>query len=76
MAEREYAGWLIKKHGLYYRPNWHGYINDAAQAGRYTRTQANREAAIEPESFVIVPAPECDPEKFEAEVRVRERTHD
>ena len=56
--EREYAGWLIQKHGLFYRPNWCGYTDDPAEAGRYTRTQADREAAIEPNNFKVVPAPE------------------
>lgn len=71
-ADREYAGWLIKKRGYYYRPNWCGYTANAAEAGRYTRSQADRQAAVEPENFTIVPAPECEPARFTTEYLTRE----
>jgi hypothetical protein len=55
---REYAGWLIKKGGYYYRPNWSGYTATSLDAGRYTLAQAEAERAIEPPNFTIHPAPE------------------
>jgi len=59
---REYAGWLIKKGGYYYRPNWSGYTVSALDAGRYTRSQAESEQRNEPENFTIDPAPETVPD--------------
>ena len=45
VARRE---WLIRKGTYYYRQNKHGYTEDMAEAGRYTKEEAEREAAIEP----------------------------
>jgi hypothetical protein len=46
--------WLILKNGYFYRPNRSGYTQEKAAAGRYTRAEADREAAIEPESFTVL----------------------
>lgn len=40
--------WLIRKSGLYYRPNRAGYTDSKAAAGRYTKAQADWEASVEP----------------------------
>lgn len=45
MSARE---WLIKKGGYFYRPNCAGYTTRKIEAGRYTKEEAEREAAIEP----------------------------
>lgn len=42
---REY---LIRKGGYYYRPNCSGYTTSKFEAGRYTKAEAEREAAVEP----------------------------
>lgn len=42
---REY---LIRKGGYYYRPNSHGYTTRKVEAGRYTKAEADAEAAVEP----------------------------
>jgi len=40
--------YVIRKGGAYYRPNCQGYTHHIADAGRYTRERAEREARIEP----------------------------
>lgn len=40
--------WLIRKDGYFYRPNKSGYTTSKFEAGRYTKDDAEREAAIEP----------------------------
>lgn len=40
--------WLIKKGGYFYRPNKCGYTTSKLEAGRYTKEDAEREAAVEP----------------------------
>lgn len=35
--------YLIRKNGLYYQPNNRGYTQSLAEAGRYTREEADRE---------------------------------
>lgn len=42
------AVWLIRKGGYFYRPNRAGYTSSWAEAGRYTKAEAEAEAAIEP----------------------------
>lgn len=46
--------WLIRKNGYFYRPNRSGYTMEKAAAGRYTKAEADREAAIEPENFTVL----------------------
>jgi len=46
---------LIVKGGFYYRPNRSGYTASWIEAGRYTETEAKREAAIEPWHMQAVP---------------------
>lgn len=50
--------WLIKKGGYYYRPNRSGYTREVSAAGRYTRVEADREAAIEPWCMSVEREPE------------------
>jgi len=40
--------WLIRKGGYFYRPNCAGYTTRKIEAGRYTKAEAEREAAVEP----------------------------
>lgn len=47
--------YLIRKGGYYYRPGFSGYTAEISAAGRYTRTEAEREAAIEPWRMQAVP---------------------
>lgn len=37
---RERPAYLIRKRGMYYRPNSQGYTTNLIQAGRYTRSEA------------------------------------
>ena len=46
--------WLIRKNGYFYRPNKSGYTLEKAAAGRYTKADADREAAIEPHNFTVM----------------------
>lgn len=44
----EPANYVIRKGMFYYRPNCQGYTAHIADAGRYTKAQAEREASVEP----------------------------
>jgi hypothetical protein len=46
--------WLIRKNGVYYRPDRTGYTHEVRSAGRYTEAEAQREAAVEPATIVAV----------------------
>jgi hypothetical protein len=54
--------WLIIKDGYYYRANRSGYTKDISSAGRYTRAEADREAAIEPWHMSVERQPEPSPD--------------
>lgn len=54
-----YAGCLIKKGLLYYRPNYQGYTNNRLEAGRYTQEQAAIACRVEPDRMKVEIAPEC-----------------
>ncbi|TIV60312.1 hypothetical protein [Mesorhizobium sp.] len=58
--------WLIRKNGYFYRPNRAGYTLEKVAAGRYTKAEADREAAIEPENFTVLHESEV-PDAPEAE---------
>lgn len=47
--------YLIRKGGYYYRPNCAGYTANVEDAGRYTKAEAEREAAIEPWNMAAIP---------------------
>lgn len=47
--------YLIRKSGYYYRPNRAGYTTKVEDAGRYTKVEAEREAAVEPWHMAAVP---------------------
>jgi hypothetical protein len=47
-VDGEAREWLIRKSGYFYRPNRAGYTSSKFEAGRYTKADAEREAAIEP----------------------------
>jgi hypothetical protein len=38
-------GVVLRKRGLFYRPEWRGYTSDVCDAGRYERGVAERHAA-------------------------------
>jgi hypothetical protein len=44
----ELRNYVIRKGAYYYRPNCQGYTAYIADAGRYTKEEAEREARIEP----------------------------
>lgn len=46
--------WLIRKNGYFYRPNRAGYTCEKVAAGRYTKAEADAEAAIEPHNFTVL----------------------
>jgi hypothetical protein len=52
---------LIQKRGYYYRPNRAGYTMEVSAAGRYTKTDAEREAQIEPWQIKAVPLASLPP---------------
>ena len=54
-SEGEAQDYLICKRGYWYRPNRSGYTSLDYEAGRYTRSEAEREAAIEPWQIRAVP---------------------
>lgn len=63
-----YASFLIKKHGLFYRPYWSGYTKNELAAGRYTYEQAKAEIGIEPDNISMHTAPECKPQGIAAAI--------
>lgn len=71
-AYEQFAEWLILKRGHFYRPRFSGYTSNVAEAGRYTRQQAEREAAVEPGNFKIVLAPEAEVSRRSFQDRVRD----
>lgn len=54
---------FILKGGYYYRPNRCGYTTDPIAAGRYTKSEADREARVEPWIMRAVPVSEVLPTK-------------
>ncbi|RUX02345.1 hypothetical protein EOA27_32280 [Mesorhizobium sp. M2A.F.Ca.ET.037.01.1.1] len=54
LTSAERREWLIRKNGYFYRPNRAGYTTEKVAAGRYTKAEADREAAIEPENFTVL----------------------
>ena len=48
--------YLIRKGVYFYRPNYQGYTTVKAEAGRYTKRDAEHEAAIEPKNMSAVKA--------------------
>jgi hypothetical protein len=48
IVEAEPREWLIRKGGFFYRPKRSGYTDRKVEAGRYTESEARREAAVEP----------------------------
>jgi hypothetical protein len=55
--EGKYPLFVIMKHGLYYRPNAHGYTNDAADAWLVTKQVASEHEYLHDEPVTIHPAP-------------------
>jgi hypothetical protein len=53
--------WVIRKRGMFYRPNRAGYTSRITEAGRYTEAEARAEARVEPESISAHPASEWTP---------------
>ena len=51
----EPADHLIRKGSLYYRPECRGYTSDPTNAGRYSKSFAEREAGIEPWHMEAIP---------------------
>lgn len=52
--------WVIRKRGLFYRPDRCGYTSCIYQAGRYAEAEARQEAAVEPETMSAHPASEFE----------------
>lgn len=57
----EARDYLIIKGGYYYRPNRAGYTSEVSSAGRYTQSEAEREARVEPWHMRAVPLAEVCP---------------
>lgn len=49
--------YLIQKGSRYYRPGANGYTSNIHEAGRFTREQAEREAAVQPGNISAIPDP-------------------
>lgn len=63
--------WLIRKGGMYYRPDRAGYTSSPAEAGRYTLAEALREVEIEPWNMTAIhqsDAAKLGPNKLPADV--------
>ncbi len=75
---REY---LIRNGGYYYRPNSHGYTTRKVEAGRYTKAEADAEAAVEPWHMSAIHQDEIpdEPEIIDRDKRIealeREASH-
>jgi len=54
MTDAEPREYLIRKNGYFYRPNRAGYTLEKVAAGRYTKSEAEREARIEPENVAVL----------------------
>lgn len=54
--------YLIVRHGYYYRPHKRGYTREVRSAGRYTKSDAEREAAIDPHVMSAVPLNSLPPD--------------
>jgi len=50
-AADEAREWLVRKGGYYYRHGFCGYTTRPSEAGRYTRSEAEAEAAVEPDNM-------------------------
>ena len=61
--------WVIRKRGLFYRPNRAGYTASITDAGRYTEAEAKAEAAHEPDKITAAPAADYVWKQFEAMAR-------
>lgn len=64
---REY---LIRKGGYYYRPNCSGYTTSKFEAGRYTKAEAEREAAVEPWHMSAIHQDDVEDDPVSSRVRM------
>lgn len=62
--------WLIKKDGYFYRPNFCGYATSKFEAGRYTKTDADREAAVEPWHMKAIHQDDVEDDPVSSRVRM------
>ena len=68
--DHEPREWLIRKGGYYYRPNCAGYTTSKFEAGRYTKAEAEREAAVEPWHMKAVHQDDVEDDPVSARVRM------
>jgi hypothetical protein len=72
------AKYLVRKDGYFYRPNAHGYTLHKFDAGRFTKDEAEKHAAVEPWHMSAVHEDdvpdERDPDKFIAGLRAEIET--
>lgn len=64
---REY---LIRKDGYYYRPNCSGYTTSKFEAGRYTKAEAERAAAVEPWHMSAIHQDDVEDDPVSSRVRM------
>lgn len=64
---REY---LIRKAGYYYRPNRAGYTTSKFEAGRYTKAEAESEAAVEPWRMEAIHQDDVEDDPVSSRVRM------
>lgn len=62
--------WLIRKDGYFYRPNCAGYTTSKFEAGRYTKSEAEREAAVEPWHMKAIHQDDVEDDPVSSRVRM------
>lgn len=68
--DHEPCEWLIRKDGYYYRPNCRGYTTSKFEAGRYTKSMAEAEAAVEPWHMKAIHQDDVEDDPVSSRVRM------
>lgn len=69
-THEEVHEWLIRKDGYFYRPNSSGYTTSKFEAGRYTKAEAEAEAAVEPWHMKAIHQDDVEDDPVSSRVRM------